>query len=317
MPVILYIPIFQIQYVVEYAFVFMFGLFVGSFLNVLVYRLPIGKSPFWPTWSFCPNCRQTLAWYDNIPVISYLALGCKCRQCKVSISPRYAIVEILTGLLFLLVFAVTYIGQNVPWYIFGVYVIFTAALIVTVFTDLECFIIPDEISVWGTGAALVASLLMPALHKPLLETYTPGVFVALQGLFGSLTANLDGLAASFFGMCIGAGITLAVAWLGKLMFRRDAMGYGDVKLMALVGALLGAKAAVFTFFLAPFIGLPVGIITLVGRKEREIPYGPYLAIMAFIAMLWLEPVINKLAAMRDAIIDLIQTLVALLRACAL
>ena len=296
-------PIFQVQYAVEYVFVFLFGLFIGSFLNVLIYRLPIGKSPFWPMWSFCPHCRQTIAWYDNIPVVSYLALGCKCRKCKAPISPRYAVVELLTGGLFLLVFAVTFVGRSAPWYIFGVYTLFTAALIITVFTDIERFIIPDEISVWGTGAALVAALVIPGLHRPFLAVHAKKAYAALEGLFGSLAGNLDSLAASAFGMCIGAGITLAVAWAGKALFRRDAMGYGDVKLMALVGAILGAKAAVFTFFLAPFIGLPVGLAILISRKEREIPYGPYLAVMAFVAMLWLNPVIARLLALRDAMVN--------------
>jgi len=296
-------PIFQVQYAVEYVFVFLFGLFIGSFLNVLIYRLPIGKSPFWPTWSFCPHCRQPIAWKDNIPVVSYVVLGRKCRQCGESISARYAIVELLTGMLFLLVFAVTFVGRGAPWYVFGVYALFTAALIVAVFTDIEHSIIPDEISVWGTGAALVASLIVPELHEPLLAVHAKKVYVALEGLFGALAENLDGLAASAFGLCIGAGVTLAVAWLGKAVFRRDAMGYGDVKLMALVGAMLGAKAAVFTFFLAPFIGLPVGLLMLATRKKREIPYGPYLAVMAFVAMLWLDPAIGALLALRNAVMS--------------
>jgi len=296
-------PAFQVQYAVEYVVVFVFGLFIGSFLNVLIYRLPIGKSPFWPTWSFCPGCRQPVAWYDNIPVASYIALGAKCRKCRTHISARYTIVELLTAAVFLLVFGCYYGQPGFTWFIYVICASFAAGLIVAVFTDIEHGIIPDEISVWGTGAALIASLLAPGMHESFLAHAAPRSLATLEGLFGSVSRNLDGLASSLVGMAVGAGLTLLVAFAGKALFKRDAMGYGDVKLMALVGALLGAKKAVFTFFAAPFLGLPVGLALLIGKRKHEIPYGPYLAVSAFVAMLWFNPVMSKLLALREMLMD--------------
>jgi len=295
-------PVLRIEYAVEYCFVFVFGLFIGSFLNVIIYRMPIGKSPFWPTWSFCPDCRGTLHWRDNVPVASYLLLGRKCRYCGRPISARYMLVELLTAIVFLLVFSVVYCEWRWEWHYFLAYAMFSAGLIVSVFTDLEHFIILDEISVWGTGAAVVLSLAMPRLHEPFLEKLLPRFHAALVGLAGGLARNLDSLAASLAGLCVGAGVTLAVAWGGKLLFRRDAMGYGDVKLMALVGAFLGCERAVMTFFAAPFLGLPVGLVVLLRKKGHEIPYGPYLAVSAFISMLWYKEALLALWRFRDFVL---------------
>jgi leader peptidase (prepilin peptidase)/N-methyltransferase len=243
-------------------FVFIFGTFIGSFLNVCIARIPDGKSIVKPP-SHCPNCLKTIPFYDNIPLLSYLALMGKCRFCKTRISLRYFMVELLTGILFLFLY-LNY-GLNAKFFVYNV---LFSSLIVATFIDLKYQIIPDVISISGIFMGFVLSVIFPSLRYVL----------------SSKVAAFDSLLGIFIG---GALIWLTGAF-GKLLFKKEAMGFGDVKLMAMLGAFLGWKKIVLTFFLAPFFGLIFGIISLIKTKSHYIPYGPFISLAAFIAAVWGE-----------------------------
>lgn len=241
---------------------FIFGTFIGSFLNVCIVRIPDGKSIVKPP-SHCPNCLKTISFYDNIPLLSYLVLMGKCRFCKTKISPRYFMVELLTGMLFL--FCYLNYGLSAKFFVYSA--LFSSLLVAT-FIDLKYQIIPDAISISGIFIGFALSIIFPSLRYIL----SPKI------------AALDSLLGIFIG---GALIWLTGAF-GKLLFKKEAMGFGDVKLMAMLGAFLGWKKIVLTFFLAPFFGLIFGIISLIKTKSHYIPYGPFLSLAAFIAAVWGE-----------------------------
>jgi leader peptidase (prepilin peptidase)/N-methyltransferase len=239
--------------------VFVFGLAVGSFLNVCIYRMPREQSIVKPR-SHCTNCNKTIPWFDNIPLVSYLLLGGKCRNCKKKISLQYFVVELLTALMFLLFY--NRFGLNPASLI---YIIFVCGLIVATFVDFNFRIIPDEINIGGIILGLVVSLAYPHLHN---------------------TSNhLLGLYRSFLGIVIGGGIIWLTGIMGDFIFKKETMGGGDVKLLAMIGAFLGWQTAVLTFFIAPVLGAIVGIIILIKTKNNLIAYGPYLSLGSIIALL--------------------------------
>ncbi|MEZ5974060.1 MAG: prepilin peptidase [Planctomycetota bacterium] len=205
------------------------GLFVGSFLNVAIHRLPLeGESVWKPVFSRCPKCRHQLRWFDNIPVISWLWLGAKCRDCKAPIAIRYPLVELLTaGLWFL---AAWKGGPERPELVL-VWVIALSGLVVATFVDFDCFEIPDEISLGGTVLAPIASFLVPALHAQ------SGLAQMVAG--GEPVGGTAALVSSLAGAALGAGILYAIGWIGGKVYGVDAMGLGDVKLMAAGGGLIG------------------------------------------------------------------------------
>jgi len=241
-------------------FSFMLGSMVGSFLNVCIYRLPREESIVIPP-SHCVKCSKKIPWYDNIPLVSYVMLGARCRFCKERISFRYFVVELLTALLFLGFYLA--LGQTAKYV---VYAAVGAALVLITFIDLEHQIIPDEVTVPGILAGLLASGIFPALHHA-------------PSWFWSLWRSLLGAAA-------GAGTLFAIGVVGKLIFKRDAMGGGDVKLMAMLGAFLGWQMVLLTIFLSSVFGSFVGIFLKIKYKVEEIPYGPYLALGAVVSMVW-------------------------------
>jgi leader peptidase (prepilin peptidase)/N-methyltransferase len=249
-------------------FVFIFGAILGSFLNVCIYRLPRHKSIVRPP-SYCPNCKRSIPWYDNIPVVSYIVLMGKCGKCRKRISFRYPFVEVATALLAVTLYHRYGFGGK-----FAVYSAFVSALMVSTFVDFEFGEIPDEITLGGLAAGLIASLAFP-------------------GLFGE-TAPLAALRASALGAVTGGGATLAMGLFGKLIFRKDAMGGGDVKLMAMIGSVLGWKLALLTFFIAPFFGAAVGITLKAAQGRETIPYGPYLSLAAFIAMFYGNDILRRI-----------------------
>ena len=330
---------------------FVFGCMVGSFLNVCIYRLPLGMSIVMPP-SHCPHCQYSIPWYLNVPLVTWLVLRGRCRNCGAAISPRYFVVELLTGLMFL-----------ACWLAFGgrspilaiIYSFFLAGLIVATFIDFEHFIIPDEITYGGIAVGFIVSFLFPALHG--VETLT------------------DGMWQSVLGICAGAGIIYAILRVGKLLFGRqrlklpentkivftetsvllpggevpyeelfyrrsdvitlhartvelvdrgykdvrvqlalrsgwleiggdridpesvpfleavsaeivlprEAMGLGDVKFMAAIGAFIGWKGVAFSLMASSMIGAAAGI-ALIALRRREwssrMPYGPYIALAA-------------------------------------
>ena len=233
---------------------------MGSFLNVCIHRLPEEKSIVRPR-SHCPSCQKPILWYDNIPLISYFILRCRCRYCKTKISFRYFLVEFLTAGLFLF-FYLKY-GLSAKFFI---YTALFSALTVATFIDFKYQIIPDVISVSGVILGPILSMVVPSLHQA--SSWKPAIMDSLIGLLAG-----------------GAMIWLTGVF-GNLVFKKESMGFGDVKLMAMLGAFLGWKAVILTYFIAPFFGLVFGIISLVKTKSHYIPYGPFLSLASFVALVW-------------------------------
>jgi len=256
---------------------FALGACIGSFLNVCVYRIPRELSVVAPR-SFCPACKKQIPWFCNVPIFSYVLLRGKCRFCGAGISPRYVLVEILTALLFLLAaLKCSFLAQNpvlglapvtdcrlvpVYWFVFS-------GLLLGTFVDMEHMIIPDRVTLGGIVAGLAISVVLPSLH--------------------GATRVLPALLASLGGLGLGWGLMWSVAFFGRLLFRKDAMGFGDVKLLGAIGAFLGWRAVLFTVMLSSLAGSLTGIsMVLLGRKEMQsrIPYGPFLALAAVVWILW-------------------------------
>ncbi len=254
--------------------VFLFGACIGSFLNVCVYRIPRDESVVTPR-SHCPHCGKLIAWYDNVPVLSYLLLRAKCRHCGERISPRYMLIELLVAVLFTLIWLLYGLLNRGGsyWMILDpripVYWLAMAGLVVATFVDFEHYIIPDRISVGGVAAGLLLSALVPEMHGE--------------------HSRISAFEASVIGALAGGGLLWGVGFIGKLALKKEAMGMGDVKLLAAIGAFLGWQAVLFTVIVSSFAGSAVGIslIALGGRKwQSRIPYGPYIALGAMFWMLW-------------------------------
>jgi leader peptidase (prepilin peptidase)/N-methyltransferase len=256
---------------------FTWGACIGSFLNVCIYRIPRELSVVAPR-SFCPHCNKPVPWYLNIPLLSYVMLRGKCRYCSNGISPRYFLVELLTAMLFLVIwlqFAKTPVAQTlrlVPvddWKLVPVYWLVVSGLILGTFVDFEHLIIPDRVTLGGIAAGLVFSILVPSLHGE--------------------TSVLRSLMWSAIGVVAGAGSLWLMAMLGKLIFRKDAMGMGDVKLLGAIGAFLGTTSVALTILLSSLAGTVVGVTLIALQKkslQSRIPYGPYLALAAVVWILW-------------------------------
>lgn len=264
---------------------FILGSIFGSFLNVCIYRLPRDKSPWNPSRSYCPQCHEMIAWYDNIPLVSWFVLRAQCRHCGSYISPRYAVVEFLTAF----VFAVTYwvlSSRGEPTPVIVVYLGLMCLLILSSFIDIELRIIPNEITLGGAALAPVFSVFIPELHAndALARCY---VFNPASNFWGPLWACL-------VGMAVGALVTWGSGVVGKVLFRREAMGFGDVKFMALIGGFLGWLPVLIIFFLAALLGAVAGVAHLLRTREHHIPYGPFLSIAAAIVMLWGDKVLALL-----------------------
>jgi leader peptidase (prepilin peptidase) / N-methyltransferase len=223
-----------------------FGMVVGSFLNVCICRLPKNESIVSPP-SHCPVCSYQICWYDNIPLVSYLLLRGKCRGCGAHISFQYPLVELLNGVLTLLLFL-----RFGPTTAFAALFIFCSALVVITFIDIEHQIIPDEISLPGIIVGFVLSFFIP----------------------GHTWLN------SLLGILLGGGSLLLVAYSYQKLTGKDGMGGGDIKLLAMMGAFLGWKAVPFIIFASSLAGSLIGIsIMLLQKKDSKlaIPFGPYLA----------------------------------------
>ena len=258
-------------------FIFIFGAIVGSFLNVCIWRMPLGESTVRPR-SYCPACKKTISWFDNVPLLSYVFLLGRCRWCKAKISFRYFLVELLTAASFLLFYR--YCGLT---YAFFLYTILTCGLIVATFIDIRHRIIPDEISLGGICLGFLLK--------------------AVSGLrFSPLHYNLYPLIDSLLGIIAGGGIIWLSGTLFDLVYFKllkkgpiqgetESMGGGDVKLLAMIGAFLGWKIAILTFFLAPFFGAVIGLINLMVKKDHTIPYGPFLSLAAFLSIFWADKIL--------------------------
>jgi leader peptidase (prepilin peptidase)/N-methyltransferase len=238
-----------------------FGAIVGSFLNVCIHRVPKGESIVFPG-SHCPHCKSPIQFYDNLPLISYLLLGGKCRNCRGTISIQYPLIEGVTALSSLFLF----LKFGLSWsYLF--YFVFVASLIVMTVIDLFHQIIPDVISLPGIGVGLLASLILPDL-------------TFLNALMG---------------MLLGGGSLFVVATLYQWLFKREGMGGGDVKLLAMIGAFLGWKAVILTILLSSLIGSITGMIVMVAKGKDfkyAIPFGPFLSLGAVISLFYGEKIIT-------------------------
>jgi len=238
-----------------------FGAIVGSFLNVCIIRLPKEESIITPG-SHCPHCNHPIMFYDNIPLISYLLLGGKCRYCKRSISAQYPLVEGITAISSLLLFLKYGFSLS---YLF--YFSFVAALIVITVIDLYHQIIPDVISIPGIGVGLLGALIIPHIT-----------------FFKSL-----------LGILLGGGSLFVVATLYQWLFKREGMGGGDVKLLAMIGAFLGWDAVILTILLSSLIGSITGIIIMVFKGKGfkyAIPFGPFLSLGAVTALFYRNEIIS-------------------------
>ena len=345
------------------AFAFLLGAVVGSFLNVCIYRLPLDLSVNEPRRSFCPACKKQLAWHQNIPLLSWLFLRGRCAHCGASIAFRYFAVELLTALLFLCVWKVF------PWQMAVAYWVFVSLLIAGTFIDFEHFIIPDEITIGGTVAGIVASFVVPDLMSTEVRwrAVLTSAFSALLGyavlwivleagkkVFGKKKIRLDaptpfswtrkdddadfvvgdeqGLWSDYFARetdqlilhCDEAVIAdrnltatnlrfhynrvkigsdeIALDTLDRisgivreLEIPREAMGRGDLKFLAAIGAFLGWRAVLFSVFAGSLVGSLVGLGTLlVGKRvwSAKLPFGPYLALGGLIWMFFGEALLS-------------------------
>lgn len=234
---------------------FIFGLVVGSFLNVCIYRLPRNMSVVRPS-SACPSCNTPIKPWDNIPVLSYILLKGNCRKCGERISIRYPIVELMNGILYWIAFNYFGLGWHLPFLLS-----FISAMIVITFIDLDFQIIPDVITL-------------------------PGIVIGLASAFFLLpdpfSLSVVGFKNSIAGLFIGGGLFYLIAVLS-----RGGMGGGDIKLMAMVGAFMGWKAVFLTTFIGSLVGSLVGIFLMIfkgkGRKTK-IPFGPFLAFGSIITL---------------------------------
>jgi leader peptidase (prepilin peptidase)/N-methyltransferase len=246
--------------------IFVIGAMVGSFLNVCIVRLPVEKSVVFPG-SHCTSCGTPIHWYDNIPLISWIVLRGRCRACGHKISIRYWLVELLTGVVFVLFWR--HYGTNpVLW----PYLFMVSGFIVATFVDFKHRIIPDEVSIGGMAAGVVFSLIVPQLHG----THSPFLGVGL----------------SLLGLLAGGGTIYLMGVIGDFIFKKETMGGGDVKLMGMIGAFMGWKLALLTFFLAPFFGAGYGIVEKIRTKDSAIAYGPFLIMGALVSLFWGERIIN-------------------------
>ena len=232
--------------------IFVLGLAFGSFLNVCIYRLPLGLSVVTPR-SACPECKQSIAFYDNLPVASWLVLGGRCRHCKAVISPRYLVVELLTAVLFLACYVSFGLSlATLKFCIFGF------LLLGLIFTDAETKLLPDRLTLPGLVIGLFFSWLVP-VHD-LASQFLPGVLNL--PVSADLTARMLSFADAMLGGALGASFIYGAGaayfhWRGV-----EGMGFGDVKLMAMVGAFLGAKLTVLTIFSASLAGSLFGLTTV-------------------------------------------------------
>jgi leader peptidase (prepilin peptidase) / N-methyltransferase len=272
-------------------FSILFGALIGSFLNVCICRLPEEQSIVSPG-SHCPQCKKTIQWYDNIPVVSYLLLRGKCRTCQCSISVQYPLVEGMTALLSLLLFI--RFGPTLSYF---VYFSFAAALIVITVIDLYHQIIPDVISLPGIGAGLLASWFIPHL------SFVDGLL--RWALFQANRVGLNLIPHVYFvdallGVLLGGGSLLLVIQLYYWLRKGEGMGGGDVKLLAMIGAFLGWKAVIVTIILSSLIGSIVGVALMIwkGRDLKyAIPFGPFLSLGAVIFLFYGENLIRGYLAL--------------------
>ena len=259
------------------------GAIIGSFLNVVIHRLPREESVVFPN-SRCPQCGTAIRPYDNIPVISYLLLRGRCRACRARILARYPAVELLTAVLFALTFITLHrdLTLALPFDL-----LFVAALIALIFIDAEHMLLPNAITYPGLALALVARALVPNLY---------GVGMLGEGALAGWPVWALSLAGAVIGALVGGGSLWLVGWLWERLRGVEAMGLGDVKMMFMVGAYLGWPLTVLTIFLGVLTGSIVGISLMLRRGQRDmrmmLPFGIFLGIGSIISLLFGSAIVS-------------------------
>ncbi|MCM8820731.1 MAG: prepilin peptidase [Candidatus Omnitrophica bacterium] len=214
--------------------------------------------------SQCPSCGKNILWYDNIPLLSFLLLKGRCRFCKAKISYRYFVVELITGLLFLGLYFK--FGMTIQLLI---YIFFTLCLLIMGFIDIDTYLISDVIVLPGIVIGFLCAIFFPEMHYDMTRV-------------GSIWY-------SFTGILVGSGILIFLAMIGRLLFKKEAMGGGDIKLLAMIGAFLGWKCVFITIFFASLLGTLISL-TLIGLKRKKmedyVPFGPYLGLAAIISVFY-------------------------------
>jgi leader peptidase (prepilin peptidase)/N-methyltransferase len=276
---------------VGYVFAGIFGAIIGSFLNVVIHRLPLEESIVFPN-SRCPSCGAVIAFYDNIPVLSYIMLGAKCRGCKKRISFRYPAVELLTAAMFV---AVAWHDGLSAALFFDL--IFTSALLALIFIDAEHMILPNVITYPGIVFAVVARLAIPYLGSGLHFDDLPSL---VNGTFAGMPVWVTSLAGAAIGALLGGGSLWLMGWTWEKLRGIEAMGLGDVKMMFMVGAYLGWRLTILTIFVGVLTGSIIGIILMTRQRERNmqmlLPFGIFLGLGAIASLLFGAPLVEWYAA---------------------
>ena len=232
---------------------FIFGSIMGSFYHVIATRLSNGLSIVKPA-SHCEKCNHVLKWYELIPIISYIIQGGKCRKCKTKLPISYFLMEICTGILF----AVCYHVFDTPLEI-AISIVFVSSLIIIIISDIEYMIILDEVLIFAIAAIIILNVFDVGLYK-----------TSIKILCG-----------------VGAFVTmLLIKKLGDLMFKQESLGGGDIKLMFLVGLVIGYEMSICNIFFATFLAFPIALFLLISKKDNMIPFGPFLSMSAIILFVW-------------------------------
>jgi leader peptidase (prepilin peptidase)/N-methyltransferase len=254
-------PELNMQEWVLYLVVGTFGALVGSFLNVCIFRLPRSESIVWPG-SHCSSCSHPIEFYDNIPLLSYLWLGGRCRACRKGISIRYPLVEVANALGYLTI--LWYFG---PTWTAALYALLFSALVVVTGTDLTHKMIPNVITL-------------------------PGIAI---GLIGAVTVLPVDWMNSVLGLTVGGGLLWLLAWLSPYLFGKEGMGGGDIKLLAMIGAFLGWKPALLTIMIGSLTGSIIGVSLIalhIIKRDDYIPFGPFIVLGALLSLFFAQPLLD-------------------------
>ena len=273
--------------VVGYVIAGVFGAIIGSFLNVVIHRVPNDESIVFPN-SRCPSCGAVIAFYDNIPVLSYVLLGAKCRKCKEHISFRYPAVELLTAALFIGVAWHDGLSAALPFDL-----VFVSALLALMFIDKEHQILPDVITFPGIAFSVIARIAIPYLiGRPYFDDL-PSIS---QGALAGLPIWVVSLVGAAIGALIGGGSLWLMGWTWEKLRKVEAMGLGDVKMMFMVGGYLGWRLTILTIFIGVLSGSVYGILSMLkeGRfdPQKQLPFGVFLGIGAIAALLFGAPIVE-------------------------
>jgi leader peptidase (prepilin peptidase)/N-methyltransferase len=263
-----------------YVFAGVLGAIIGSFLNVVIHRLPREESVVLPS-SRCPDCGATIAFYDNVPVLSYVLLGGRCRACKTHISARYPAVEALTAALWVIVVWHDGLTWALPFDL-----VFVTAITALIFIDAEHMILPNAITYPGIAFALIARVALPYLMG---RPHFDDLDMLLNGMLAGMPLWAASLVGALIGALVGGGSLWLMGWTWEKLRGIEAMGLGDVKMMFMVGAYLGWRLTILNIFLGVLSGSLIGIVLMLRQGKRNmqmlLPFGVFLGIGAIAALL--------------------------------